>query len=48
MLNEHFIDYQQLVQDQIEAQLGSSQFLLVDQPQDAAVIAEARQLTPAP
>ena len=48
MLNEHFIDYQQLVQDQIEAQLGSSQFLLVDQPQSAAVIAEARQLTPAP
>ena len=48
MLNEHFIDYQQLVQDQIEAQLPSSQFLGVDQPQPAALIAAARQLTPAP
>jgi hypothetical protein len=48
MLNEHFIDYQQLVQDQIEAQLRSSQFLGVDQPQPAALIAAARQLTPAP
>lgn len=42
MLNEHFIDYQQLVQDQIEAQLRSSQFLGVDQPQSAALIAAAR------
>jgi radical SAM superfamily enzyme YgiQ (UPF0313 family) len=48
MLNEHFIDYQQLVQDQIEAQLRSSQFLGVDQPQAAALIAESRELTPAP
>jgi radical SAM superfamily enzyme YgiQ (UPF0313 family) len=48
MLNEHFIDYQQLVQDQIEAQLRSSQFLGVDHPQPAALIAAARQLTPAP
>ena len=48
MLNEHFIDYQQLVQDQIEAQLRSSQFLGVDQPQPAALIAATRQLTPAP
>jgi hypothetical protein len=48
MLNEHFIDYQMLVQQQIEAQLRSSQFLGVDQPQPAALIAAARQLTPAP
>ena len=48
MLNEHFIDYQMLVQQQIEAQLRSSQFLGVDQPQAVPLIAEARQLTPAP
>jgi hypothetical protein len=48
MLNEHFIDYQQLVQDQIETQLRSSQFLGVDQPQPAALVAVARQFSPAP